>query len=233
MDMRTHAPVTSGVEQIEPWRLLLRDGSDLVAVVGSGGLVRYVSSSVTRICGYRPDEVLGKSFLDFVHPDDAIAARERLKGLAAHGERTCAAEYRFRHEDGEWTVLEALVRPGRLSAPELALIRTHPQAGWEIVKGVESPWPVARMILQHHERLDGSGYPNGLRGDEILIEARILAVADVVEAMSSHRPYRPSLGLDAALAHVEAHAGVLYDARAVAACARVLRAPGCSWGTQP
>ena len=91
---------------------------------------------------------------------------------------------------------------------------------------MESPWPLAEIVYQHHERLDGSGYPRGLKGEEITIEARILAVADVVEAMASHRPYRPALGLDAALAEIEKHRGRLYDSGAVDACLRVFREQG-------
>lgn len=113
---------------------------------------------------------------------------------------------------------EILNRPGRLSDVELQMIRMHPQAGYDIVEGVDYPWPVAEMILQHHERLDGSGYPRGLRGDDILREARILAVADVVEAMTSHRPYRPGLGVESALQEIQGGRGCLYDPDAVDAC---------------
>lgn len=106
---------------------------------------------------------------------------------------------------------EILSRPGRLSDPEMELIRTHPQVGYEIIQGIQLPWPVAQMVLQHQERYDGSGYPKGLKGEEILFEARILAVADVVEAMSSHRPYRPALGVEAALEEIETNLGLRYD----------------------
>jgi HD-GYP domain-containing protein (c-di-GMP phosphodiesterase class II) len=95
--------------------------------------------------------------------------------------------------------------------------------GYEIVSGVEFHWPIAQMIHQHHERLDGSGYPQGLAGDQVIQEARILAVADVVESMASHRPYRPALGIDAALEEVETHAGTLYDPVVVASCVRLFR----------
>ena len=104
---------------------------------------------------------------------------------------------------------------------EFDLIKGHPQAGYEILAAIHFPWPVAEMALQHHERQDGSGYPAGLSGDEIPLEARILAVADVVEAMASHRPYRPALGLEAALAEVRSGAGTGFDAEVVAACERV------------
>ncbi len=118
---------------------------------------------------------------------------------------------------------EILNRPGRISDPEFEIIKSHPQVGYDIVKDVKFPWPVAQMILQHHERLDGSGYPKGLKGEDILLEARILAVADVVEAMSSHRPYRPARGLDAALAEIEKRRGTWYDASVVDACARLIK----------
>jgi HD-GYP domain-containing protein (c-di-GMP phosphodiesterase class II) len=98
--------------------------------------------------------------------------------------------------------------------------------GYDILKDIESPWPLAEIVLQHHERMDGSGYPRGLKGEEILIEARIIAVSDVVEAMASHRPYRPALGLDAALAEIEKNTGTLYDNTVVDACLRLFREKG-------
>ncbi|MCG8017403.1 MAG: response regulator [Candidatus Thiodiazotropha sp. 'RUGA'] len=118
---------------------------------------------------------------------------------------------------------EILTRPGKLSDLEFEMIKTHPLHGSEILKDVEFPWPIAEMVLQHHERLDGSGYPNRLKGDEILLEAKIIAVADVVEAMSSHRPYRPSLGIDVALKEIEAGSGRLFDEKAVSACIKLFR----------
>jgi HD-GYP domain-containing protein (c-di-GMP phosphodiesterase class II) len=99
----------------------------------------------------------------------------------------------------------------------------HPTVGYEVLKGLDLPWPIAQIVHQHHERLDGSGYPLGLSGEDILLEARILAVADVVEAMASHRPYRPSLGLDRALSEIVKHKGKLYDPDAVGAGLRVFR----------
>jgi PAS domain S-box-containing protein/putative nucleotidyltransferase with HDIG domain len=116
---------------------------------------------------------------------------------------------------------EILSKPGRLSAPEFEIIKQHPQQGHDIVAGIAFPWPVAQMILQHHERLDGSGYPNGLSGERILLGARIIAVADVVEAMSSHRPYRPAIGTEVALAEIERQRGKQLDAEAVDACTRL------------
>ena len=131
------------------------------------------------------------------------------------------------HDIGKINVpSEILSKPGKLSEVEFSLIRTHPQAGYQIIKDIDFPWPVAETVLQHHERLNGSGYPQGLVGDEILMEARILAVADVVEAMSSHRPYRPALGIDEALSEIETNSGILYDAEVVKVCLKLFRQQG-------
>ena len=113
---------------------------------------------------------------------------------------------------------EILSKPGKLSQIEFELIKGHAQSGYDILKEVDFPWPVAEIARQHHERLDGSGYPRGLKGEDILPEARVLAVADVVEAMVSHRPYRPSLGVSAALDEITDKRGVLYDPEVVDAC---------------
>ena len=121
---------------------------------------------------------------------------------------------------------EILSKPGKISPAEFALIREHARQGYEVLKEVNFPWPVALVALQHHERLNGSGYPQGLKGDEIILEARVLAVADTVEAMSSHRPYRPGLGIDAALAEIERHRSSRYCAEAVDACLRLFRDKG-------
>jgi PAS domain S-box-containing protein len=118
---------------------------------------------------------------------------------------------------------EILNKPGKLSKLQYQLIQAHAEAGYDIVKGVDFPWPIAEMVRQHHERLDGSGYPHGLKGDAILPEARILTVADVVEAMMSHRPYRASLGIEAALAEIEEGKGRIYDPAAVEACTALFR----------
>ena len=115
---------------------------------------------------------------------------------------------------------EILSKPGRLSPLEFNLVKTHAESGYEVLKEIDFPWPVAEITRQHHERLDGSGYPGGLAGDQIMTEARILAVTDVVEAMASHRPYRPSLGVAAAIAEIQKNSGILYDPQAAAACVR-------------
>ncbi len=121
---------------------------------------------------------------------------------------------------------EVLTKPSKLSKIEFEMIKLHPQYGYDILKDVNFPWPVALAILQHHERLDGSGYPQGLKGDELILEAKILAVADVVEAMSSHRPYRPALGIDKALEEIEKNRGKLYDLEVVNTCVRLLKKKG-------
>ena len=131
------------------------------------------------------------------------------------------------HDIGKIAVpAEILAKPGRLSEVEFNLIKQHPASGFDILAAIDFGRPVAEMVLQHHERLDGSGYPRGLSGEDILPEARILAVADVVEAMSSHRPYRAALGMEAALAEIREHAGVKYDADVVAACVRLVEEQG-------
>jgi PAS domain S-box-containing protein len=118
---------------------------------------------------------------------------------------------------------EILSKPGRITDVEFALIKVHAQAGYDILKDIKFPWPIAQMVQQHHERLDGSGYPQGLKGEEILLGARILSVADVVEAIFSHRPYRPGLGMSAALGEVIRLRGTHYDAQVVDACVLLIQ----------
>ena len=150
----------------------------------------------------------------------AIAAQmglpqEKIEGLRMVGSI---------HDIGKLSIpAEILSKPSKLTNIEYSLIKEHARMGYEMLKDVESPWPLAEIVYQHHERMDGSGYPRNLKGDEILIEARILAVADVVEAMASHRPYRPTLGTDAALEEIEINQGTLYDADAVDACLTLFR----------
>jgi PAS domain S-box-containing protein/putative nucleotidyltransferase with HDIG domain len=153
----------------------------------------------------------------------ACAIAEEMGGIGTDqmkGIRTAA----ILHDIGKLHVpFELLSNPGHLKDIEFALIKTHPQAGYDILKEIEFPWPVARIVQQHHEHLDGSGYPAGLKSDSILLEARIIGVADVVEAMSSHRPYRPGKGIDAALHEITQARGSLYDPRAVDACLALFR----------
>jgi len=127
------------------------------------------------------------------------------------------------HDVGKvYVPAEILSKPARLSPLEMAIMKGHPEVGFEILREVNFPWPVARAVLEHHERLDGSGYPGGLHGPDICLEARILAVADVVEAMSSHRPYRAALGIETALGEIRAGRDRVYDAKAVDACLAIM-----------
>lgn len=128
------------------------------------------------------------------------------------------------HDIGKIVIpVEILSKPGRLSKTEFDLIKNHSQVGYDILKSIKFPWPIAQIVLQHHEKMDGSGYPNGLLGKEILIEARILRVADVVEAMASHRPYRPARGIDKALEEISINKGKLYDVEAANACLKIFK----------
>lgn len=128
------------------------------------------------------------------------------------------------HDIGKiYVPAEILSKPGQITAIEYGIIKTHPQVGYDILKTIKFPWPVAQIVLQHHEYLDGSGYPLGLVGDLILKEARILTVADIVEAMSSHRPYRPARGIEKALDEIIQNRGRLYDSDAVDACVKLFR----------
>ena len=143
---------------------------------------------------------------------------EKIEGLHMAGEV---------HDIGKISIpSEILSKPTGLTTSEFNLVKTHPKRGYEILKNVEFPWPLAEIVYQHHERMDGSGYPRGLKGEDILMEARILAVADTVEAMASDRPYRPAPGIEAALAEVEKNKGVSYDADAVATCLMLFRKKG-------
>ena len=142
----------------------------------------------------------------------------RVKGLRLAG---------YVHDIGKISVpAEILSKPSRLTPMEFELIKEHSQSGYDVLKDVDFPWPVAEIILQHHERLDGSGYPRQLKDGEIIMEARVIAVADVVEAMSSHRPYRPGLGIEAALEEIARNSGKIYDAQVAAACLRLFRDRG-------
>ncbi len=126
------------------------------------------------------------------------------------------------HDIGKLSIpSEILSKPTKLTTLEFELIKTHSQSGYNILKDINFPWPVATVILQHHERMNGSGYPNKLKGKDILLEARIVAVADVVEAISSHRPYRPTLGINFALDEITQNKAILYDENVVDACLRL------------
>ncbi len=124
---------------------------------------------------------------------------------------------------------EILNRPGVLSENEFGIIKTHPSVGYEIIENIKTPWPIKEMVVQHHERIDGSGYPNGLKGDEIILEAKILSVADVVEAINSHRPYRPALGIEIAIKELEKGKNTIFDEKVVEACLEVIKNNAINW----
>ncbi len=126
------------------------------------------------------------------------------------------------HDIGKINVpAEILSKPGTINKFEMELLQSHPQAGYDILKEIEFPWAIAETVLQHHERIDGSGYPNGLKDDKILIQAKVIQVADVVEAMSSDRPYRPALGTEKALNELNENRGTLYDDEIVDSCLKL------------
>ena len=142
-------------------------------------------------------------------------SEERIHGLHLAG---------VVHDLGKISVpAEILSKPGKLTPIEFMLIKNHAQAGYEILKDIDFPWPIATVVRQHHERCEGSGYPQGLKGKDILLESRIMAVADVVEAMASHRPYRPTLGIEVALREIERGRGLQYDSEVVEACLKLFR----------
>jgi len=135
------------------------------------------------------------------------------------------------HDIGKLSIpAEILTKPSKLTKLEYSLIKEHAQNGFDMLKHIESPWPLAKIVNQHHERINGSGYPGNLKGDDILIEARILAVSDVVEAMASHRPYRAALGIEEALKEIEKNKGILYDTAVADACLRLFREKGYQLG---
>lgn len=145
-------------------------------------------------------------------------SKRRIEGLRMAGEL---------HDIGKISVpAEILSKPGAVSEVEYDVIRTHPQVGYEILKNIEFSWPVAKIVLQHHERMNGSGYPHQLKGDKILLEARILAVSDVVEAMAAHRPYRPAHSLEEAMEEISRNKGRLYDSQVVQTCLKIFKDKG-------
>ena len=150
----------------------------------------------------------------------AIALKMGLPGMQVEGVKVAA----LIHDIGKIGVpSDILSKPGRLSNVEYSIVRTHPEVAYDILQSIDFPWPIAVIVLQHHERLNGTGYPHGIPGERITIEARIIAVADVVEAMASHRPYRPSAGIEAALKEIADNKGILYDTLAVEACLELFK----------
>jgi HD-GYP domain-containing protein (c-di-GMP phosphodiesterase class II) len=235
-----------GVLQVQSNRLnaYSDEDVDLLAGLGNVAAISIQNALLIEEAGYAADE-LRLSLAGTLHAVSA-AAETRDPYTAGHQRRVTAIALAIARElgcsDDECNALriagtvhdigklgipaEILSKPGPLSAIELDLIREHPQTAYKILADVPFPGPVAEIVLQHHERLDGSGYPRGLTGEQTLREARILAVADVVEAMASHRPYRAARGIDAALGEIEQGAGRLYDSEAVEACLHLFRDKG-------
>ncbi len=150
----------------------------------------------------------------------AIAKEMGLSEDQAEGVRVAGSI----HDLGKISVPgEILSKPAQITALEFEIIKTHSQVGCDILKEIDFPWPLSQIVLQHHEKMDGSGYPQGLSGEEILVESRILCVADVVEAMTSHRPHRPTLGIDKALDEIQQNRGTLYDTVVVDACLKLFK----------
>lgn len=319
-------------EMAAVYKALVEHVPDILILVGSDGTLLYISPMVTPMAGYDPEELTGKKFFDYLHPEDLSAGLQMLMDLLKSSGQILTRELRFRRHDGTWIAIEAsscnhlanpaisgitvsarditdraqlreerrtseflierglhdtisavsatidardpytaghqrrvselatrigqelnlsafqlrgltlaasihdlgkiklsaeiLTSPRRLTPIEYELIKTHAEAGYEILKDIHFPWPIAEIIRQHHEQIDGSGYPRGLKGEAILLEARIIAVADTVEAMASNRPYRAGLGIEAGLSEITRKRGTSYDAAAVDACLRLFKEKG-------
>ena len=185
---------------------------------GLSGTVQAIAKIVEARDPYTAGHELRVTHLACAVAEEMHFEQERIEGF-----RMAA----MIHDIGKVAVpAEILSKPTKLTPTEFGLIKVHPQIGYDILKDIEFPWPVAQSVFQHHERMDGTGYPNGLKGADILPEARVIAVSDVVEAMASHRPYRPALGLNAALEEIENNKNTLYDADAADACLRLFREKG-------
>jgi len=183
-----------------------------------GGTVQAIASLVESKDPYTAGHQRRVAELAAAIAEEMGLPPEQIEGLSMAG---------IIHDIGKVSVPSDILNiPRKLTAIEFDLVKTHVQSGYDIVKDIEFPWPVARMILEHHERINGSGYPNGLTGDNLLLESRIMAVADVVEAMASHRPYRAALGFDTALEEIAGKKGIIYDSAVVDACLLLFREKG-------
>jgi PAS domain S-box-containing protein len=183
-----------------------------------GATVQVIASAVETRDPYTAGHQIRSADLARAIATEMELSPEKIEGIRMAGSI---------HDIGKLSIpAEILSKPTKLSEIEFSLIKEHARQGYEILKDVESPWPLAEIVHQHHERMNGSGYPRSLKGEEILIEARILSVADVVEAMASHRPYRPGLGIDAALNEIEKNKGLFYDNVVADACLRLFREKG-------
>jgi PAS domain S-box-containing protein/putative nucleotidyltransferase with HDIG domain len=183
-----------------------------------GATVQVVASAVESRDPYTAGHQIRSANLSRTIATEMGLPQDKIEGIRIAGSL---------HDIGKLSIpAEILSKPTKLSDLEFSLIKEHARRGFEMLKDVESPWPLAEIVYQHHERMDGTGYPRNLKGDDILIEARILAVADVVESMASHRPYRPGLGIDAALNEIEKNRGIYYDNDVAEACLNLFRHKG-------
>ena len=183
-----------------------------------GSIVGVMVSAVEMRDPYTAGHQLRVSNLACAIASEMGLPNDKIEGLRMAG---------LIHDIGKLSIpAEILSKPTKLTDIEFSLIKEHSKNGYEMLKNVESPWPLAQIVYQHHERMNGSGYPRNLKGDEILMEARIITVADVVEAMASHRPYRPTLGIEATLEEIEKNKGILYDNDVADACLRLFREKG-------
>jgi HD-GYP domain-containing protein (c-di-GMP phosphodiesterase class II) len=182
------------------------------------GTIEIIQSIIAKKDPYQNEHQEGVSRLSV-----AIASAMGLEPTAIEGLNIAAKI----HDLGKLSVpAEILMRPGKLTKFEYALIQIHPKEGYDILKNIPFPYPLAEIVYQHHERVNGTGYPRGLTGKEMLVEAKIIAVAEVVEAMSAHRPYRPALSIEEALRHIEENRGTLYDSGVVDVCLKLFRTDG-------
>ena len=183
-----------------------------------GGIIQVLSATIEKRDPYTAGHQRRVADLARAIGQEMGITADRVEGLRIAG---------IIHDIGKVSIpAEILSKPTRLTEIEYKLIQSHPEVGHDILRDIDFAWPLAEMVLQHHERMNGSGYPNQLKGEEILLEARILAVSDVVEAMASHRPYRPALGIEAALEEIEKNKGVFYDPDVVSACLTLFREKG-------
>ncbi len=205
------------VKDITPWKKLEQERQDNITSLRKslGATIRAMSATIEARDPYTAGHQRRVADLARAVATEMNLSRDQIDGIRLAG---------MIHDVGKISVpSEILTKPTTLTALEMKMIRLHAEAGYNILKSIDFPWPIARMVLEHHERIDGSGYPFGLTGKDILLESKILAIADVVEAISSHRPYRPSLGIGTALEEIERNSGVLYDETAACACLKIFR----------
>ncbi len=205
--------VASSIENARLYEAMQREHGELQKALD--GIIHALSSAIETRDPYTAGHQYRVAELACAIAGEMGLSEQSIQGVRIAG---------LLHDVGKLVVpAEILSRPGRLNEHEFSIIKSHPAVGYEILKTIEFPWPVPRAILQHHERLNGSGYPKGLSDEDIILEARILGVADVVEAMSSHRPYRPALGIDSALNEISLRRDILYDSEVVDACLRLFQ----------